>query len=336
MDNNKSNNSKKNSLIQTIIINLESQINSLQQSDNKENKEIVPLSKIKTINIIIMSIFILLIIIDFFYSFYKDYYHFLSFKYYYTEKIRFQVHPFSCCFAIFLIILLLLYILYCMKYKSLFFKSFPNYRIIYGKLYPFCFVNFSLLIIIDILFKLFNVIESDDKKFTISDYFITAMIFLNTIIFTFIYIKIKKQKTKNVFLVIPQNIFISLLLSLSIYLIFFYFLFFIKSKNVNDEVVKVFINFFIFIYFFLDIYFLIVYKDIIFTIQSNILEIGLIEKSDNLREKIFLVIALLISFIGCFIYVKKYKKRVFGLQYNKNNLNKLKSDTLKNVDYSEY
>ena len=330
-----SNNSSKKSLMHSLS-NLKTQVINLDESDDEHSKITLSLSKIKSINIIIMIIFILLIIIDFFYSYYKEYYHFLSFSYSYTKTIKFQVHPFCPCLAIVSIILLLLYIIYCMIYKSLFFKSFPNYQIIYGKLYPISFGIFSLLIIIDLFLKFFSGKESDDMRFTFSDYITTILVIINTIIFIFIYINIKKQETKNIFLVIPQNIFISLLLSLSIYLIFFYFLFFIKSKNVNDEVVKVFINFFIFIYFFLDIYFLIVYKDIIFTIQSNILEIGLIEKSDNLREKIFLVIALLISFIGCFIYVKKYKKRVFGLQYNKNNLNKLKSDTLKNVDYSEY
>ena len=208
-----------------------------------------------------------------------------------------------------------------MIYKSLFFKSFPNYQIIYGKLYPISFGIFSLLIIIDLFLKFFSGKESDDMRFTFSDYITTILIIINTIIFIFIYINIKKQETKNIFLVIPQNIFISLLLSLSIYFIFFYFLLFIKTYIGSEELVNLFINVFIFFYFTLDIYFLIGYKDIIFTIQSNILEIGLIDKSINIKEKIYLIIVLLISFIGCFIYIKKYNKRVFGIQYNINKFN---------------
>ena len=330
-----SNNSSKKSLMHSLS-NLKTQVINLDESDDEHSKITLSLSKIKSINIIIMIIFILLIIIDFFYSYYKEYYHFLSFSYSYTKTIKFQVHPFCPCLAIVSIILLLLYIIYCMIYKSLFFKSFPNYQIIYGQLYPFSFGIFSLLIIIDLFLKFFKGIKSDDSLFTISDYIITLMIIVNIIIFIFIYIKIKKQETKNVFLVIPQNIFISLLLSLSIYLIFFYFILFIKSIS-HEELVNIFINVFIFIYFSLDIYFLIVYKDIIFTIQTNILEIGLIDKSDNFKEKMYLIIALLISFTGCFIYVKKYKKRVFGLQYSKSSsFNLFQTERIKNDENSDF
>ena len=330
-----SNESNTKTLIQTSLTNLNTQIINLTESVDEQKAKTLPLSKIKSINIKIMIVFILLIIIDFFYSYNKKYYHFLSFSYNYTNTY-FLIPPFCSFLVIASIILMLLCIIYCMIYKSLFFKSFPNYQIIYGQLYPFSFGIFSLLIIIDLFLKFFKGIKSDDSLFTISDYIITLMIIVNIIIFIFIYIKIKKQETKNVFLVIPQNIFISLLLSLSIYLIFFYFILFIKSIS-HEELVNIFINVFIFIYFSLDIYFLIVYKDIIFTIQTNILEIGLIDKSDNFKEKMYLIIALLISFTGCFIYVKKYKKRVFGLQYSKSSsFNLFQTERIKNDENSDF
>jgi hypothetical protein len=203
-----------------------------------------------------------------------------------------------------------------MIYKNSFFKSFPDYPFIYGRLYPISFIIFSLLLLIDIFIKIFPI--NSDKSFNFYDYFITVFAICNTLIFSLIYIKIKKQETKNVFLVIPQNILISLLLSLCIYLDFFQIILFFHTKTDNKTNIDLIITIFILVYFSLDISFLILYKDIIFTFQSNIMEIGLIAKSEKIGEKYLLVIILIVSFIGCFIYVKRYKKRVFGLQYNKN------------------
>ena len=273
---------------QSKTLNIDSKIISLNsETKDSPNNIIESLSKIRRINIIIIGIFIVEIIIDFFISFFKNNNHFLSFSYEFTENLTFQVHSFCGFFAIVLIIILLLFIIYCMICKNSFFKSFPNYSIIYGLFYPISFIIFSILIGFDICNKLINL--NDINVFDLYDYFITFFAFCNTIIFSLIYIKIKKQETKNVFLVIPQNILISLLLSLCIYLDFFQIiLFFYRIDKKNSDLI---ITIFIIVYFSLDISFLILYKDIIFTFQSN---------------------------IGCFIYIKQYKKRVFGLQYNKN------------------
>ena len=300
---------------QSKTLNIDSKIISLNsETKDSPNNIIESLSKIRRINIIIIGIFIVEIFVDFFISFFKNNNHFLSFSYEFTENLTFQVHSFCGFFAIVLIIILLLFIIYCMICKNSFFKSFPNYSIIYGLFYPISFIIFSILIGFDICNKLINL--NDINVFDFYDYFITFFAFCNTIIFSLIYIKIKKQETKNVFLVIPQNILISLLLSLCIYLDFFQIiLFFYRIDKKNSDLI---ITIFIIVYFSLDISFLILYKDIIFTFQSNIMEIGLIKKSEKKGEKILLVIILIVSFIGCFIYIKQYKKRVFGLQYNKN------------------
>ena len=302
---------------QSKTLNIDSKIISLNfETKESPNNIIESLSKIRRINIIIIGIFIVEIIVDFFISFFKNNNHFLSFSYEFTENLTFQVHSFCGFFAIVLIIILLLFIIYCMICKNSFFKSFPNYSIIYGLFYPISFIIFSILIGFDICNKLINL--NDINVFDLYDYFITFFAFCNTIIFSLIYIKIKKQETKNIFLVIPQNILISLLLSLCIYLDFFQIILFFHTKTDNKTNIDLIITIFILVYFSLDISFLILYKDIIFTFQSNIMEIGLIAKSEKIGEKYLLVIILIISFIGCFIYVKRYKKRVFGLQYNKN------------------
>ncbi len=302
---------------QSKTLNIDSKIVSLNsETKDTPNNDIESLSKIRRINIIIIGIFIVEIIVDFFISFFKNNNHFLSFSYEFTEHLTFQVHSFCGFFAIVLIIILLLFVIYCMIYKNSFFNSFPNYSIIYGIFYPISFIIFSILIGFDILNKLINLNNINDFDFY--DYFITFFAFCNTIIFFLIYIKIKKQETKNIFLVIPQNILISLLLSLCIYLDFFQIILFFHTETENKTNIDLIITIFILVYFSLDISFLILYKDIIFTFQSNIMEIGLIAKSEKNSEKYLLVIILIISFIGCFIYVKRYKKRVFGLQYNKN------------------
>ena len=305
----------KNSILKpSITLNLNDYTKLNSETKESQNNDLESLSRIRTINIIIISIFIFEIIIDFTVSCIKNDYHFLSFSYEKTKNVTFQVHPFCGSLAIILIILILLFVIYCMIYKNSFFKSFPDYPFIYGRLYPISFIIFSLLLLIDIFIKIFPI--NSDKSFNFYDYFITVFAICNTIIFSLIYIKIKKQETKNVFLVIPQNILISLLLSLCIYLDFFQIiLFFYRIDKKNSDLI---ITIFIIVYFSLDISFLILYKDIIFTFQSNIMEIGLIKKSEKKGEKILLVIILIVSFIGCFIYIKQYKKRVFGLQYNKN------------------
>ena len=276
----------------------------------------------KSFTIISMIIFIFFIIFDLLITYYKYEPVFLSFSF--KKKSKYHINTFCGIFSIFFMIALLLDVIYCMIFKESFFHTFPNYDLIYGKYYPKSFCIFSFLIIFDLIKKFFTDKNVSKWVSTFYDLVVSFFIFINTYIYLYIYSKIKIQNTKNVFLVIPQNILISLLLALCIYLSSYQFILFFE----NETLINVLIYIFISIYFIIDIFFLIIYKDIIFTLQSNFLELGLIENSNNLSHNLYITIIVLVSFICCFVNVKMYKKAVFGLQYDKKNSNSL----IKNTD----